>query len=108
MRPGSCSRPVLPSRLLQPAYHLDPATPHLALGQFLRDGQPILLLVNVGPQDYTGRLKVIADRQWQQLDPANGAAQPLAVDADGCVPLQVAPQRNRVDPGIGRHLSEKD
>ncbi len=80
-----------PVALLQPAYSISPASPHVALGQFVRDGRPIVLVVNVGREGYEGRLSGAAGRTWHTLDPINGAVRLLPVDGEGCVPLRLAP-----------------
>ncbi len=69
---GDVSRRLLdaaaPATLLQPTYRIEPASPHITLGHFTREGHPLILLVNVGRQDYDGRLSVAAGREWHALD----------------------------------------
>jgi hypothetical protein len=91
-----------PPKLLEPAYHIEPASPHIALGQFTRDGHPIVLVVNVGRQPYDGRLSVPAGRAWQMLNPASGAAESLPVDADS-VHLRLEPRETRLILGSASH-----
>jgi len=85
-----------PVALLQPTYRIEPASPQITVGHFTREGHPIILLVNVGRQDYTGRLSVAAGQAWCVLDPASGATQPSQADADGCVPIHLAPRETRL------------
>jgi hypothetical protein len=81
-----------PAALLQPTYRIEPVSPHITLGHFTREGHSIILLVNVGRQDYDGRLSVAAGRAWHALDPASGSVRQLQVDAEGRVPIQLAPR----------------
>ena len=55
---------------LQPTYRIEPASPHIALGHFAREGHPLLVLVNVARQDYDGQLWVARGFTWHALDPA--------------------------------------
>ncbi len=55
---------------LQPTYRIEPASPHIALGRFTREGHPLLVLVNVARQDYDGQLWVARGFTWHALDPA--------------------------------------
>ena len=49
-----------------------------------------------------GRLSVAAGQTWLTLDPASGATQPSPVDADGCVPIHLAPRETRLLLGSER------
>jgi hypothetical protein len=75
---------------LRPAYRLSPASDRIALGQFVRDGRPVLLLANVGREPYNGILATDAARAWQHLDPATGAIQPARTEAPGRLRLSLA------------------
>jgi hypothetical protein len=85
-----------PAAQLRPTCRIEPAAPQIAVGHFTRDGQPITLLVNVGRQEYTGRVSVPAGYAWNTLDPASGATQPAQVDADTRVALHLAPRETRL------------
>jgi len=78
---------------LKPAYRLSPASERIALGQFSRDGRSVLLLVNVGREPYNGHLAANEAGAWQALDPATGAIQPAARDAEGRIPLALDGRR---------------
>ena len=58
------------------------------LGRFVRDGRPILLLVNVGRSDYAGTLTV-SGGGWTAMDPATGAVQAASTTADGRVVVKL-------------------
>ena len=73
---------------LQPLHVLTPASERIALGQFVRDGRRIVLLVNVGTQAYSGGMTAEAAEKWQSLDPATGALQPA--ERDGANRIRVA------------------
>ena len=85
-----------PVALLQPDCHIEPASPQITVGHFLRDGRPITLVANVGRQPYTGRMAVRAGHTWCALDPASGAVQTLDADAEGRLPLELAPRQTRL------------
>jgi hypothetical protein len=74
---------------LQPAYRIVPASDEIALGQFLRDGRRILLVVNVGSKQYQGQLTG-GRGPWQAADPATGAVTTLEVSAAGQTPLRLS------------------
>lgn len=57
---------------LEPAEQITPASPHIAMGRFMREGRQILLLVNVGKEPYEGTLQTKADGSWNTLDPVTG------------------------------------
>ena len=98
---GDVSRRLLdaaaPATLLQPTYRIEPASPHITLGHFTREGHPLILLVNVGRQDYDGRLSVAAGREWHALDPAQRLG---STTAGGCrrpgAPIHLAPRETRL------------
>lgn len=76
---------------IQPAYRLEPSRDDLVLGQFIRDGRSILLVVNVGTTDYQGELTGSA-RSWLVADPATGTITPQAAPA-GTLPIHLAPRQ---------------
>lgn len=59
---------------LDPAEQIQAASPHIAMGRFVRDGRRVMLLVNVGTQPYEGTLQTKASGAWVVLDPATGEA----------------------------------
>jgi hypothetical protein len=69
---------------------LDPPSDRIALGRFVRDGQQILLLANVGREAYRGQLATAAGARWTVLDPATGNVQPADQDPAGQVALSLA------------------
>jgi hypothetical protein len=77
----------LPIEQLQPGYRISPPTEKIALGQFLRDGHRILLVVNVGSHDFDGHLTGQTSGQWQAMDPATGTIRPCEKDEAGQIPL---------------------
>lgn len=85
-----------PVALLQPDCHIEPASPQITVGHFLRDGRPITLVANVGRQPYAGRMAMRAGHTWCALDPASGAMHALEADAEGCLPLQLGPRETRL------------
>jgi len=76
-------------RALQPACRISPPTERITLGRFVRDGRRILLVVNVGPEAYDGRLSVPTPGDWQRMDPASGTIQPVEADATGQIQLEL-------------------
>jgi len=87
--PGAQSERLL-IELLKPPYTVLPASGQIVLGQFLRDGRRILLLVNVSREPYHGRLAVDTPGAWQVMDPATGKVQPAETDEDGRLRLGLA------------------
>jgi hypothetical protein len=89
-------KPLAPESLiarLQPAWRLSPAAPHVAMGQFARDGRCVLLLVNVGRQPYEGALSCDRPEAWRVMDPATGAVAPAERRASAAVRLALAPRQ---------------
>jgi len=74
----------------EPTYRIEPASPHVAVGTFVRDEHPVLLLVNVGREDYAGRLSVAPGYTWQAFDPANGSVKPVEADKNKQLPIPLA------------------
>jgi hypothetical protein len=70
---------------LAPAYKVEPASDRIALGAFTRDGARIVLLVNVGKNDYRGTLAVPPECAWSAMDPATGTV--TEVKERGALPL---------------------
>jgi hypothetical protein len=87
--PGAQSERLLID-LLKPPYSISPASGQIVLGQFLRDGRRILLLVNVSREPYHGLLAIDAPGTWQVMDPATGKVQPAETDGEGRVRLGLA------------------
>ncbi len=77
---------------VKPAYRFSPASDRITLGQFVRDGRRILLVVNVSQEAYTGQLTADTSRPWQQLDPATGEIR-LAQAEAGKLRLSLAPRQ---------------
>ncbi|OHB82353.1 MAG: hypothetical protein A2V98_05845 [Planctomycetes bacterium RBG_16_64_12] len=90
------------TRTLEPPFRLLPASPLLAMGQFVRDHptmlrmvpggarRRILLVVNVGREAYQGSLSFGAAITWQLMDPAAGTIRLAESDEAGKIPLQLA------------------
>ncbi|MCU0962789.1 MAG: hypothetical protein MUF48_22045, partial [Pirellulaceae bacterium] len=83
------ARPDDLARELQPTQRLEPACDHIACGRFVRDGQLILLLVNVGQAQYAGQLQVGKAGSWVVLDPATGSASAATADTAGNLPVHL-------------------
>ncbi len=81
---------------LSPGERLEPASPQIALGRFVRDGRQVLLLVNVGTTPYDGSLHVKTKGEWLLLDPATGQVTAAAADPAGSLPLNLAPRQARL------------
>jgi hypothetical protein len=75
---------------------IEPASPYIALGHFVRDGRDVLLVVNVGKQLYSGVCRVERAGTWTVLDPATGQVTTGPTDASGRVPLQLEPRACRI------------
>ena len=73
-------------------YRVLPASEHLALGAFTRDGRRIVLVTNVGGEAYRGRLDAKGG-PWLVLDPAAGTVQPAEHDAEGKIGLSLGARR---------------
>ena len=85
------SAPALIERL-RPSYRIEPSVPTIALGQFTRDGRPILLVVNVGRVRYEGDFLADKPGACQLLDPATGAVRP-AENKEGRIRLSLVPRQ---------------
>ncbi len=91
--PGKQSGPSVIEQLDSPCRIL-PASEHVVLGQFLRDGRRILLLANVSREPYHGHLTTGGGSgTWQAMDPATGKIQPAESDEAGRVRLEIAARR---------------
>jgi hypothetical protein len=75
---------------LQPAYRILPASERIVLGRFLRDGRPVLLVVNVGREAYRGTLTTRSAGSWLRMDPATGTMERATTDPSGRVELELA------------------
>jgi len=75
---------------LDPPYRISPASEHVALGHFLREGRRILLLANVSRGPYRGRLETGGSGPWQMMDPATGKIRPAAADPAGRLRVELA------------------
>ncbi len=71
-------------------HRLEPPSERIALGRFSRDGQEILLLANVGRDDYRGHLGGDPAGRWQTLDPATAEVHSCQPDAAGRLPIALA------------------
>lgn len=74
---------------LKPARRLTPPSEQIALGEFVRDGRRIVLLVNVAEKPYQGHMKTDTAGVWHAMDPAAGSISPAAVDPAGRIPLSL-------------------
>lgn len=81
---------------IQPTERLEPASARLALGRFVRDAHPILLLVNVGKDPYAGKLRLADGGSWIALDPASGTATAVKADEEGSLPLHLEARESRL------------
>lgn len=81
---------------LQPAEKIDPASPHIALGRFVRDGHLVLLVVNVGNQAYDGRLQTETCGSWIALDMVTGNVTAPSVASDGALPVGLSRHQSRL------------
>ncbi|MGQ9650372.1 MAG: hypothetical protein ACUVXJ_09705 [Phycisphaerae bacterium] len=68
---------------------LQPASDRIILGRFNRDGREILLLVNVGPQPYTGELSVRSSGTWWCAEPATGDVKREVVARQGRIAVSL-------------------
>jgi hypothetical protein len=75
---------------IKPTYCLSPTSEKIAFGRFMRDGRPVLLLVNVGQTLYNGELSVGPDKAWIRMDPQTGEIASLEASSNGRIPLSVA------------------
>lgn len=75
--------------ILKPEFRIEPVKEQIALGQFNRDGQTILLLLNTGTEVYEGNL--IADKpgNWIAMNPASGEMKGIKNDG-GKVGIKLA------------------
>jgi len=71
---------------LQPDFRIAPASERIALGQFIRDGRRILLVVNVGRQDYDGHLTGQTSGSWHTMNPSTGSIGRCEKDEAGRIP----------------------
>ena len=67
-----------------------PASERIVLGEFLRDGRRILLVVNVGRKPYSGQIATEGDKVWHVMDPATGLIKLAECDKAGQLPLSLA------------------
>ncbi|NLS95716.1 MAG: hypothetical protein GXX96_26575 [Planctomycetaceae bacterium] len=81
---------------LDPPVRIEPASPHIALGRFVRDGRQVLLLVNVGTELYEGGLRVKTAGDWLELDPEKGTTAPVSIASDGNVPLNLNARQTKI------------
>jgi hypothetical protein len=77
-------------RILQPQYRLEPASPDVVMGRFLRDKRTVLALVNVGGTRWSGRVTVDKGGAWTLFDPATGSVQAIETES-GRVPITLEP-----------------
>lgn len=78
---------------IEPAERIEPASAHIAMGRFLRDGRQVLVLVNVGTEAYQGNLLSKASGSWVAVDPATGEASDTTLDSNGSLPLNLNPRQ---------------
>ncbi|MBN1588241.1 MAG: hypothetical protein JW888_01865, partial [Pirellulales bacterium] len=79
---------------LHPTCRISPDSEEIVLGRFVRDGRPILLLVNVGTDRYVGHLTTGQEGTWQLMDPASGTIRPVATDAKARIPLDFSARQS--------------
>ncbi len=78
-------------KMVAPAFRLQPSCGHVVLGRFHRQGREILLLVNVGNAEYSGKLVSNLSGRWTAMNPATGNIEPLATKATSGLALHLAP-----------------
>jgi hypothetical protein len=76
--------------VLRPPCRISPASDQVVLGQFLREGRRVLLLVNVSREPYRGRLATDPSGDWQAMDPGTGRIEPAGTDDASGVRLELA------------------
>jgi len=69
---GGCVRKSDSTNTYPDIDKLQPASDKLVAGHFVRDGRRILLLVNVGKQNYNGRISTKNPKGWSIADPTTG------------------------------------
>ncbi len=82
--------------MLRSPVTIQPASPHIALGRFVRDQRQILVVVNVGTQPYEGQLSVSSNCRWLSLDPTTGSVQGAVQHDSGSVQLTLAPRQTQI------------
>lgn len=83
-----------PMETVRSTCRIEPANDNIALGRFTRQGRTILLIVNVAPTRYEGRLSTTTGAsRWTQADPASGAITTPTTDTRGRVLLRLEPRR---------------
>jgi hypothetical protein len=99
LRDGAGDAAITPDALttaLQPAVRIQPASPKIAVGRFVRDGRAIVAVVNVGSEAYEGQLSVAHKGDWLCLDPATGTIEPATRAAPGSAALALAGRQTRL------------
>ncbi len=81
---------------LDPGERIEPASPHIAMGRFLRDGRQVVVLVNVGAEPYEGTLHTDANGSWVVLDPATGETAVASIGPDASLPLNLNKRQTRI------------
>ncbi len=81
---------------LQPVVKIQPASSQVALGQFVRDGQDIVVVVNVGTQIYEGQLTAPNAGDWLLLDPATGTIDRASRSGDGHLRLTLGVRQTQL------------
>jgi hypothetical protein len=61
----------------------------VVLGHFVRQGRPLLVLVNAGAATYSGSLRTALPGAWVRLDPGTGAVARVASSDAGELPLDL-------------------
>jgi hypothetical protein len=72
---------------VRPALSIAPSSEKIVVGNFLRDGRRILLVLNVDTNSYQGELSISGD--WQALDPSSGEIRPAAKSGHGGIQVSL-------------------
>ncbi|GAB4132496.1 hypothetical protein [Thermopirellula anaerolimosa] len=74
---------------------VEPADDALTLGRFSRNGRDILLLVNVGRSEWSGRVRSSKSGAWLVLNPHSAESESRGADAEG-VSITLPPRETRI------------
>lgn len=82
-------------RLVPPPILIEPPSDYLTLGQFVRDGRQILVLVNVGRDKWVGTLSPAGQTPWWLFDPHTGDVHKLFPSGEQ-VPLELEGYQTKI------------
>jgi len=84
---------------LRPDCRINPPCQSIVLGQFVREGRPVILAVNVGREPYEGALTAGPAGAWCVMDPTDRAIRPAHVESPGCMRLRLAARQSLIFVG---------